>query len=212
MKHHLLGWAVPLTHIMLSSTFLVVAATPRAEALERRVEMQIEAIKVAAARFADVNIALAEGYVPDPSGHCVDAKAEGLPAEWGAMGVHYLRADLLGITAAAPRVDGDGLNTDFLNPSILLYEPQKDGSMKLVGVENLVFEKAWKEAGNAEAPMSMGRAWDQMADDPTTAADEAHGFEPHYDQHVWFVNNPAGPLMPFNPEITCAHHQHAHGK
>ena len=206
--------AVPLAHIMIVTTVITVitVGTPKAKALDQRVETQIEAIKQATARFEDVNVALAEGYIPDPSGHCVDAKAEGLPAEWGAMGVHYMRPDVIGVTAVAPRVYGTGLNTDFLKPSVLLYEPQADGSMKLVGAENVVFEKAWKDAGNEEGPMSTGRAWDYMADDPNTPADEAHGFEPHYDQHVWFVNNPAGQLMPFNPEITCAHHQHAHGQ
>jgi hypothetical protein len=33
---------------------------------------------------------------------------------------------------------------------------------------------------------------------------------PHYDQHVWFVDNPAGRLNPFNPAVTCAHHPARH--
>ena len=46
-----------------------------------------------------------------------------------------------------------------------------------------------------------------MADDPGTPGDEAHGFAPHYDQHVWlFRENPMGELMPFNPNVTCEHH------
>lgn len=171
---------------------------------------KIAEIRAATARYEDVNVALAEGYIPDPSGHCVNAAHEGLPAEWGAMGVHYIRPDVLGITATNPRVDGNGLNTDFLKPSILLYEPQSDGSLTLVGVENLIFAKAWRAAGHAKAPTFEGRDWDYMADNPETAGDEAHGFEPHYDQHVWFVDNPLGNLMPFNPAITCAHHHGDH--
>ncbi|GAB4363194.1 MAG: hypothetical protein Kow0026_27560 [Oricola sp.] len=199
--------ATPFAHAMLITTALT-AALPAAAGED--VAAQIAAIKQATQRFEDVNVALAEGYIPDPSGHCVSAAAEGLPAEWGAMGIHYMRPDMLGITATAPRVDGNGLNTDFLNPSILLYEPQADGTMKLVGAENLVFEKAWKDAGNSRGPVSMGRDWDHMADDPATEGDEAHGFMPHYDQHVWFVDNPAGQLMPFNPAITCEHHKGGH--
>ncbi|MFZ2101245.1 MAG: hypothetical protein WAU86_11840 [Oricola sp.] len=202
--------AMPFARLMLITTVLATAVPLKAEATEQNFADQIAAIKKAAERFEDVNVALAEGYIPDPSGHCVSAEAEGLPAEWGAMGIHYMRPDVLGITATQPRVDGNGLNTDFLKPSILLYEPQADGSMKLVGAENLVFEKAWKEAGHKEGPASMGRNWDRMADDPNTKGDEAHGFMPHYDQHVWFVNNPAGQLMPFNPAITCEYQQHAH--
>jgi hypothetical protein len=46
-----------------------------------------------------------------------------------------------------------------------------------------------------------------MMDDASTAGDEAHGFMPHYDQHVWlFRENPSGNLMPFNPAVTCEHH------
>jgi len=58
------------------------------------------------------------------------------------MGVHYLRPDLLGVTAPpSPRVNGVGTHTDFRTPSILIYEPQADGSLELVAVENRVRRK-----------------------------------------------------------------------
>lgn len=166
----------------------------------------VAAVRAAAKKYQDVNVALADGYVPDPSGHCVDAAAEGLPPEWGAMGIHYLNPAVLQMTASEPRVDGNSTHTDFMAPAILLYEPQADGSLVLVGVENLVFQDAWKKAGNATAPVFAGRTWDTMADVPNTAADEAHGFAPHFDQHVWaFRENPSGALMPFNPNVSCEH-------
>ena len=40
------------------------------------------------------------------------------------MGIHYINPKLLKITAVEPRVDGDSTHTDFMNPAILLYEPQ----------------------------------------------------------------------------------------
>ncbi|WP_245242989.1 hypothetical protein [Pararhodobacter sp. SW119] len=199
----------------LAAGYLATAAIlAPAGALEPRDDIAalVASIQAATLRFENVEVALAEGFVPDPSGHCVSAAAEGLPTEWGAMGIHYLRPDLLGITATEPRVDGVGLHTDFLNPSILLYEPQADGSLVLVGVENLVFEAAWRRAGNTDAPSLAGRNWDNMADDPATPGDEAHGFEPHWDQHVWFRPNPLGPLHPFNPNVTCEHHASAHSR
>ena len=168
---------------------------------------EIAAVRGATEKFRDVNVALAEGFIPDPSGHCISAAEEGLPPEWGGMGIHYLNMAALKITAGEPRVDGEGTHTDFMNPSILLYEPQADGSLELVGVENLVFQKAWLAAGNTEPPSFAGRVWDAMADDPATDAEEAHGFEPHFDQHVWFRENPAGALMPFNPNVTCGYHK-----
>ena len=167
-------------------------------------------IKAASERFTDVNVALAEGYVPDPTGACVTAEMEGQPAEKGNMGIHYLRPDLLGITATAPRVDGTGTHTDYLNPGVLLYEPQADGSLELGAVENLVFAKSWKEAGNDAPPNSYGYEWVSMIDDPATDVDEAHGFQPHYELHAWvFRDNPNGPFEPFNPNVTCEYHKGA---
>lgn len=170
---------------------------------------EIAAVRAAVEKYRDVNVALADGYIRDPADHCVTAEMAGLPAEWGAMGIHYLSPELLKVTATAPRVDGESTYTDWTRPSILIYEPQADGSLELVSVENLVFRKAWQAAGNSSPPEFAGRIWDEMEDDPATPGDEAHGFAPHYDQHVWaFRENPLGNLMPFNPAVSCAHHGH----
>lgn len=171
-------------------------------------DVSLDDLRAATEKYKDVNVALAEGFIPDPSGHCISAEAEGLPKEWGGMGIHYLRPDLLQMgPPEGGRVNGQSTHTDWMQPAILLYEPQADGSLALVGIENLVFQAAWKAAGNDGPPVINGRPWDAMADDPATAAEEAHGFMPHYDQHVWlFRENPAGALMPFNPEVSCAHH------
>jgi len=167
----------------------------------------LDALRAATEKYKDVNVALEEGFIPDPSGHCVSAAAEGLPAEWGAMGIHYLRPDILQITGDDPRVNGTGTHTDFEKPAILLYEPQADGSMTLLGIENLVFEAGWRGMGHNGPPMTNGRHWDHMADNPDTEGDEAHGFMPHFDQHIWlFRDNPAGDLEPFNVNVTCEHH------
>lgn len=134
----------------LAAAPLATAHPSAGQVRDDEVTALIEAVRAATQRFEDVNVALAEGYLPDPSGQCVSAEAHGMPAEMGAMGIHYLRPDLLGLTVTTPRVDGTGIHTDFATPAILLYEPQQDGSMVLVGVENLVFRKAWEAAGNNE--------------------------------------------------------------
>src|SRR5262245_11077015 len=104
-------------------------------------------------RFRDVTVALAEGYIRDPFNLCDTAEMMGRPASLGAMGIHYFRPDLLGITAPpSPRVNGAGTHTDFRKPSILIYEPQADGSLQLVAVENLVFAAPWRAAGHTEPP------------------------------------------------------------
>ena len=176
-------------------------------AVAHDVAAEIEKVRIATLKYQDVKVALAEGFIADPTGGCISAAGAGLPAKWGAMGIHYLNPKLLKISHSKPRVDGKATNTDFLKPSILLYEPRADGSMKLVGVENLVFLNAWKSSGNLAPPMFAGRPYDTMADNSSTAGDEAHGFEPHHDQHVYFkkMANPEHQLMPFNPNVSCKH-------
>jgi hypothetical protein len=77
-------------------------------------EPTLAEVRAATERFRDVKVALAEGYMRDPFDLCDTAEMMGRPAALGAMGVHYFRPDLLGITAPpAPRVDGVGIHTDF---------------------------------------------------------------------------------------------------
>jgi hypothetical protein len=172
-------------------------------------EPDLAEVRAATERFQDVKVALAEGYIRDPGNMCDTAEMMGRPAALGAMGIHYFRPDLLGISGPPnPRVSGTGTHTDFRKPAILIYEPQADSSVKLVAVENLVFQKAWREAGNEAPPQFHGVAWDRMEDDPATSTDEAHMFEPHFDRHVWlYRDNPNGVFAQYNPNVSCKHHQ-----
>ena len=122
---------VKLSFLSFMALFLAGPAMANSE--------NLDVIRAATEKYSDVNIALAEGFIPDPSGHCVSAAAEGLPAEWGDMGIHYINPELLKITATEPRVGGNSTHTDFTRPAILLYEPQADGSLVLMGIENLVW-------------------------------------------------------------------------
>ncbi len=175
-------------------------------------EPTLEEVRTATERFQDVNVALSEGYIRDPGDICETAEMLGQPAEAGAMGIHFFRPDLLGLDSGPDsRVDGTGTHMDFLNPSVLIYEPQADGSLELVAVENLVFMKGMKQSGMESVPSFHGVAYDKMVDDPATEVDEAHFFEPHYDRHVWvYRENPNGAFTSLNPAVTCEHHQ-GHG-
>jgi hypothetical protein len=171
-------------------------------------EPSLSELRRATERFRDIKVALAEGYVRDPANMCEMADMMGRPRVLGGMGIHFFRPDMLGISGPPnPRVSGTGTHTNFLNPSVLIYEPQIDGSLELVAVENLVFAKAWSEAGNAWPPSFHGVTYDTMVDNPGTSIDEAHMFEPHHDRHVWlYRENPNGVFAQFNPRVTCEHH------
>ncbi len=173
-------------------------------------EPRLGEVRAATERFRDVEVALAEGYVRDPLNICDTAEMMGKPADFGVMGIHFFRPDLLGLVESDSRVRGTGTHTDFLQPAVLIYEPRPDGSLELVAVENLVFIDAWEAAGKNARPNFEGVSYDLMMDDPATDLDEAHGFEPHYDLHVWlYRDNPRGTFAQFNPNATCEHHQGA---
>jgi hypothetical protein len=168
----------------------------------------LEEIRAATEKYQDPEAALADGYIREPMNLCAMAADEGLPAELGGMGIHYFRPDLLGITGTEPRVSGTGMHTDFLQPSILVYYPDDTGTLKLGAVENLVWEGAWRGAGNESPPAYHGHPYTHRVDDPATeGVDEAHLFEPHYELHVWlYEDNPAGLFAQYNPRVGCDHH------
>ena len=100
------------TLVSLAITGLLSAAwaahgVPRVPFAPGPGEPTLAEVRSATERFQDVKAALAEGYIRDPFDLCDTAGMMGQPASLGAMGVHYFRPDLLGITAPpSPRVDG----------------------------------------------------------------------------------------------------------
>ena len=114
----------------------------------------------------DVNVALARGYRPSAAG-CESHGDE------GAMGIHYGHPALLGVVPRSSPTTGTDPVINPLRPEVIIYEPQADGSLALVAVENLVFKAAWEQAGNSKPPSYQGVPYDTMMDDPATAIDEA---------------------------------------
>ena len=182
-----------------ASASAVPALTPEQETF-------VSDLRAATAKYADVAVAEAEGFMRDPANHCVTAEMMGHPAEIGNMGIHYFRPDLLGITNPAPPVAGTDGVIDINLPEVLVYEPQMDGTLQLVAAEYLVFQEPWAKAGNTAPPALAGMPFVAMANDPATPIDEAHEFTPHYELHVWVHrDNPTGLVSEFNPAVTCDH-------
>lgn len=184
----------------ICASFLALSTTA---AFGQSEEEDLAVIREVTEKYRDVEAALADGYLPDPTGMCVSGAMYGDP-ELGDMGLHYFRPDLLGITSVEPPIDGTDAEIVWDEPEILVYLPGPDGSAELLAVEYLVFESAWKAAGNEEPPAFHDQPFYRMADDPRTEIDEAHGFTPHYELHVWTAReNPAGLFAEFNPNVTC---------
>ncbi len=62
-------------------------------------------------------------------------------------------------------------------------------------------------------PEFLGNQYYHMVNNPLTEADEAHGFEPHYELHMWlYRENPTDLFAQFNPNVTCEHHAGGHAE
>ena len=139
-------------------------------------------VRQATAKYHDVNVALADGFVPTPV--CVASPD-------GGMGIHYINPPRL--------MDAE---VDILQPEILLYVDSGDG-LKLVGVEY------WFSIGAPDTPVPNPAPpspiiFGRPLDGPMEQHDP--GQPPHYDLHAWvWMANPSGIFAPFNPNVSCEH-------
>ena len=101
---------VALVGLLVSAAVLTGPTVGR----ELRKGRYIDEVRNATAKYHDVNVAIADGYLPNP--HCVAGPE-------GGMGYHYFN----------PQLGGD-LETDPLTPELLIYAPSGNG-LKLVAVE-----------------------------------------------------------------------------
>lgn len=128
----------------------------------------LAAAKRATAQFHRIATAVAAGFVP------VTPCLEQLPD--GAQGVHF---------GNPARIDGI---VEAESPEILQYEPQKNGRMRLVGIEYIV-------------PLNLPEP------DPLFGqhfhANAAAGI---WALHVWaWRHNPSGMFADWNPNVSCDH-------
>ena len=156
-------------------------------------------VRRATARYHNVAHAMADGYTvwsPDPM--APGATCASSPE--GRMGYHLVKPALRGSPADPGAADA---TLDPLQPEMLLYEKRPNGSLRLVGVEYLVFQAAWeREHGAGAAPPTLfGREvpYSSHPFPPLVATPVAH-----YELHVWlWSDNPNGMFSHWNPSISC---------
>ena len=140
---------------------------------------ELQEVRAAVARYHDYANALADGYsvAGEP---CIESPD-------GAMGIHapnnaLIRAGVL----------------DPTRPSVLLYMPRKDGSLRLIGVEYMKVDADQNLATDDDRPSLFGRGFDgpMPGHNPSMPI--------HYDLHAWVLDtNPAGTLSQWNPTLNC---------
>jgi hypothetical protein len=133
----------------------------------------VATVRAAIAQYRDPAAAIAAGYVRV-------SDCETSPA--GGMGFHYLNPEL--IDPSRP--------VDPAHPTVLLYGPDGDSGLRLLGAEFL--------------QPDVGQPTPTLAGEPFDGPMPGHspGMPVHYDLHVWTeVANPAGVFAPWNPKVTC---------
>jgi len=135
-------------------------------------------VRAATAKYHRVEVAIAEGYFN--TRECVASPA-------GAMGIHYVNRALRDDPALDPT-----------RPEVLVYEPQKNGQLRLVAVEYFVWRAAWDALSPSSSPTLFGEPFFR------SFGPAAHGLPDHYELHVWlWRNNPSGMFAQWNPKVTC---------
>ena len=122
-------------------------------------------------------------------------------SDHGAMGIHYVNGSLLN----GETLLSDG-QLDPTKPQALIYEPQPNGELKLVGAEFIILASALPP--NA-APQVNGHLM-LYIDGPTSSRPKAtpnrYGLPALFELHVWaWKDNPQGSFVDWNDHVTCAH-------
>jgi len=164
---------------------LAVVSLPASPALAQGVDESsplIAKVRHATARFLNINVALAEGWVPATP--CVSGP------DTGAMGVHLV---------LPPRLDDAVL--DATRPEALIYEPTAGGSMRLVGVEFIVIANVWALHNAPPAVPALEGNLLNFVGEPNR-----FGLPAFYELHVWaWEHNPSGSFADWNTHVTCNH-------
>ncbi len=142
-----------------------------AAALSADQNAAIARVRAATSRFHQLAAAEAAGYTAQYPAGCAQSSV-------GAQGFHYLNPAL---------VDA---NVELLRPELVMYEPQQDGSLQLVGVDYVVPFNQWP---SETAPTLLGVPF--MRNEPLGV----------WALHIWaWRPNPSGTFAMWNPRVSCA--------
>ena len=152
------------------------ATSPMQSAIAPTEGAVLARIRAATARYHDVDAALAAGYVRVSP--CVFNTA-------GSKAIHFQKPVLVDAVV------------DVQAPEVLLYEPTKNGDLRLVGVEFLIPAGAW-DAFHSGTPMLGEQPFMDRRSPPFGAP------IPNYALYVWlWRHNPNGMFQQYNPAVSC---------
>jgi hypothetical protein len=132
----------------------------------------LETIRRVTAPFHDFHVASAAGWSTEITNCLLDTGSV------GGMGFHYGKTALIDGTVHVDK------------PQLLLYEPEKNGRLRLMAVEYIIPYSF--HSRDAAPPVLMGQRFMQFD------AFQVWGL------HAWiWKDNPSGLFAPWNPRVTC---------
>ncbi len=142
----------------------------------------VKAVRDATARFRNVTD---PNQVGDPYALLFGCVSGG---DFGAMGLHFVRGDILH--------DGDVLDSE---PEIILFEPTRNGGIRLTGADFIVFKGEWEAKHGVGTVPSLDGQLFHLFDSPNR-----FGLDPFFTLHVWaWKDNPNGTFTNWNPNVSC---------
>lgn len=162
----------PATVRIASAERVPHAATEPAPSADLRLDRSLDRIRKVTAPYLDLIDAVVDGWTERYPLDCAVTPE-------GAWAYHFMN----------PALMDD--QVELLRPELLMYEPQEDGSLELVGVKYVIPFEAWTDAG---APTLLGERFTRNAALGAWALD------------VWaWRTNPMGLFAVRNPDVSCAH-------
>ncbi len=141
---------------------------------------QIARLRQLVAPFHDFDKAVAAGWAAQITPCLVAADLPSQPGA-GAMGFHYGKLAFI----------QDGGVVDLTQPELLLYEPEKNGKLRFVGVEYIV--PFTDHPASAAPPTLLGQSFAQVPEFGV------------WGLHIWVGrHNPSGIFAAWNPKVSCA--------
>jgi hypothetical protein len=138
------------------------------------------------------NVANATGFTPVLG--CVSGP------DHGAMGVHYVNLSMLN----GETLIGNGQQLDPTKPQALIYEPQSNGEMKLVGGEFIILASALPPGAAPEVEGHLMLYIDGPSASRPKATPNRYGLPALFELHVWaWKDNPQGSFVDWNNHVTC---------
>jgi hypothetical protein len=152
--------------------------------------------RLATAKYHSLTVAKKAGYsiLADTAGITCIADPH-----MGAMGVHYVKGDLV----KDPAIDAR-------HPEALVYAPDGHGKLHLAALEYVVIKADWE----AKQPPPSSYVGSRFTPVPPmlfghefnfTDAPNRYGLPPFYSLHAWvWKSNPAGTFEMWNPSVHCS--------